>query len=117
MKNTITLKMVSEDTAILQRNAQDMICPMMPPITMRQKVSHPLYGVQEQIQVQKSPCNSNCPLFDIQDNSKVIIKCGGSDMLYQIEETLPFVNPENSNVSEPTNDKVKFLNLNNQTTT
>ena len=112
MKTVVTLRMVSEETAVLQRNGQDMVCPMMPPITSRNKVQHPIYGMQDQVQVQKSPCNSSCPLFDIHNETelpKVSVNCGGNRMIYQICKIEPFKAPEPA--QEPTGNDAKIINL------
>lgn len=89
MDNKITLKMVSKDIGILQRNNQDLICPLVPPMTIRQRATTALGQVQEQVHIQKSSCNSNCPLFQINENKdnwmSATICCGGSPVVYDIE--------------------------------
>lgn len=87
--------MASENVAILQRNGEDMVCPFVPPLQIRQRVQNALGQVGEQISIQKSSCNTNCPLFDLSriGANYVSVKCSGVELEYKIEDTIAFENP------------------------
>jgi hypothetical protein len=93
IKSRMTIKMVNENLAVLQRNGEDMVCPFVPPIQLRQKVQNAFGQIGEQISIQKSPCNSNCPLFEINPTS-VSITCSGKSVDYTIEEVYEYNTPK-----------------------
>lgn len=86
IENKMKLKMISEGIAILQRNEQDLVCPIVPPVEIRQKIQNALGQVNEQISIQKSPCNTNCPLLFIDSKQEITLNCGGNPVKYKIEE-------------------------------
>lgn len=96
IKSKMTLKMANNNVAILQRNGEDMVCPFVPPLQIRQKVQNAFGQIGEQLSIQKSPCNSNCPLFDI-GIDKVFICCSGTKIEHTIQETFEYKLPEENN--------------------
>lgn len=91
IENKMTLKMVSKSVAILQRNGEDMVCPFVPPMQIRHRSLNSLGQVTEQVNIQKSPCNSNCPLFQIQQRgNSITLSCSGSDVDYALRNYIPF---------------------------
>jgi hypothetical protein len=82
------IRMVSDELGILQRGGFDMICPIVPPMQVRQRTQNQLTGaVQEQIGFQKNSCNTNCPLMEIGDNY-VILKCGSESIKHEITKII-----------------------------
>ena len=80
------LRMITETYAILTRDGMDLVCPHVPPLTFRQhKGQNIIGGGAEEITIQKSPCNTGCPLFNINE-SKVEICCSGVKVSYNIED-------------------------------
>lgn len=102
IKTDMTLKMVSENVAVLQRNGEDMVCPFVPPMQIRQRFQNALGQVSEQISIQKSPCNSNCPLFTILQGNVIALSCSGGSVKYKIEKCIPL--PEIKNEQEDKDD-------------
>ena len=100
IKNEMTLKMANENVAVLQRNGEDMVCPFVPPLQIRQKVQNAFGQIGEQLSIQKSPCNSNCPLFEIQTTGNTItINCSGKSVDYTIIKTFEYKQPDiNDNI-------------------
>lgn len=91
LKNEITIRLVTNDFGILVRNGVDLICPLVPPLQFRQiKQGSSLIGGQPQgeIGIQKTACNSGCPLFHINDNDTVEIFCGGQIISHKIKEVI-----------------------------
>lgn len=88
MKNEIKIRLVAEDFGILMRNGMDMVCPLVPPIQFRQ-IKQGLLGGQpvEEIGIQKSSCNTGCPLLDV-GVGKVHVCCGGSKVTHTILEVI-----------------------------
>ena len=71
--NKKVIRMVSDELGILQRGGFDMICPIVPPMQVRQRTQNQLTGaIQEQVGIQKNSCNTNCPLMEIGDTYVVL---------------------------------------------
>lgn len=103
MKSEMTLKMANQNVAVLQRNGEDMVCPFVPPLQIRQKVQNAFGQIGEQLSIQKSPCNSNCPLFQIKSDESITINCSGNPVHYNINKIIQF--------QEPSLDENNIINL------
>ena len=116
MENKITLKMISEEVGVLQRNGQDMICPMVAPVTLRQRTVNALGQPMEQIQIQKSPCISLCPLFLLKQThyTEVNLCCGSGKASYTVTQIIPYAKPEEIINTNSGTDNSKIINLNGQ---
>ena len=90
LKNEITIRLVSDDFGILSRNGMDLVCPFVPPMPFRQQKQSTILGgqPQEEILMQKSACNTGCPLFEIHENDTVSICCGSDKVKYTIKEVI-----------------------------
>jgi len=106
LKNEIKIRLVSDNFGLLVRNDMDLVCPFVPPMPFRQQKQTNIIGgqVQEEIVMQKTACNTGCPLFQINDNDTVEVCCGGSKVLYKISEV---ISVEKQMVKKPDN----ILNL------
>ena len=107
LENKITIKLVSEGMGTLQRNGVDMVCPHVPPMTMRERIPSSIVSggaPQERVTISRSPCNTNCPLFQINgamrgENSSVTLSCGGQNVDYTVKEIIPIPTPVNQQPS------------------
>ena len=90
LENKITIRLITDNFGILVRNGMDLICPLVQPMAFRQqKQSSIMSGQQqEEIGIQKTACNTGCPLFQINDNDTVEICCGGNKVLHSISEVI-----------------------------
>ena len=91
LKNEIELRLVATDFGILTRNGSDLICPFVPPLQFRQiKQNSSLIGgqPQEEIGIQKSACNTGCPLLQINDNNTIELHCGGHKILHKLNKII-----------------------------
>jgi hypothetical protein len=100
IENKMGLRMITETFGILTRDDMDLVCPLVPPLTFRQPKQNVIGGGFEEITVQKSPCNTGCPLFNM-NGSKVEICCGGTKVEYVISK---IENPENNQLKITKND-------------
>lgn len=80
--------MVAENFGVLQRNGYDLVCPLIPPQTIRAIVKSPLGHPQEQISMQKVSCNTVCPLFKINTDDTVSVCCGAVEVVHKIEKII-----------------------------
>jgi hypothetical protein len=86
--NKKVIRMVSDELGILQRGGFDMICPIVPPMQVRQRTQNQLTGaIQEQVGIQKNSCNTNCPLMEIGD-TYVVLKCGSESLKHEISKVI-----------------------------
>lgn len=82
------ITMLQDNYGVLQRGGFDMICPIVPPIQVKQRTQNQITGaVHEQIGLQKNSCNTNCPLMEIGDNH-VVLHCGGHPMKHEISKII-----------------------------
>lgn len=91
LKNEITLRLVANDFGILVRNGSDLICPFVPPLQFRQiKQNSALIGgqTQEEIGIQKSACNTGCPLIQINNDDTIDVCCGGQKVTHKINKII-----------------------------
>ena len=91
IKNEITLRLVANDLGILVRNGSDLICPFVPPLQFRQiKQNSALIGgqPQEDIGIQKSACNTGCPLMQINDDGTLDVCCGGQKVTHKLNKII-----------------------------
>jgi hypothetical protein len=97
--NKKIIRMVSDDLGVLQRGGFDMVCPIVPPVQVKQRVQNPLMGgaIQEQIQIQKNSCNTNCPLMEIASDF-VVLHCGGNPIRHEIKKVIDLGDNDNDDV-------------------
>jgi len=90
LKNEIKIRLIADNVGILTRNGMDLICPLVQPMTFRQqRPTSVLSGQQqEEIGIQKTACNTGCPLLQINDNDTVEVCCGGTKVLHKIIEVI-----------------------------
>lgn len=91
IKNVIELRLVATDFGILTRNGADLICPFVPPLQFRQiKQGSALIGgqPQEEIGIQKSACNTGCPLMQLNNDNSVDICCGGQKVTHKLNKII-----------------------------
>ncbi len=105
-KDKISLRMITDDFASLQRNGIDFLCPHIPPMQVRQRVPSAIVGgqPQEQIMIQKAVCNTGCPLFQFVDEDCVSVNCGATPVKYKIEEIKEIL-------EEPKSEEPKIFNI------
>lgn len=110
MKNEIKIRLVAEDFGILMRNGMDMVCPLVPPIQFRQ-IKQGLLGGQpvEEIGIQKSSCNTGCPLLNIK-MGVVEVCCGGTKVEHPITKIITI--EEQMEKSEKDDNVIDFKNKN-----
>ena len=104
IKDEISLKMIGDGFAGLIRNDYDLICPMVQPHPVRQMVKSNIIGgqMQEQMILQKTICNTGCPLFQVNQNDTVTICCGGTPVTHKISKVIPVLEqPKNPNPNDP----------------
>lgn len=89
LKNEVSIRLVADDFGILTRNGMDLVCPFIPPVPFRQQKATNIIGGQSQdeIVMQKSACNTMCPLFQYKENI-VELHCGGDKITHKIKEIL-----------------------------
>jgi hypothetical protein len=97
LENKMTIKMVAENFGVLQRNGYDLVCPIVPPQTIRQVVKGSLGQPQEQISVQKTSCNTVCPLIKINDDDSVSVCCGAVEVVHKIEKIIELLDSNEQN--------------------
>lgn len=97
-KDKISLRMITDDFASLQRNGIDFLCPHIPPMQVRQRVTSAIVGgqPQEQIMIQKAVCNTGCPLFQFIEDDCVSVNCGAVPVKYKIEEIIDILDEQKS---------------------
>lgn len=103
IKSEINLKLIGDGFAGLMRNDYDLICPMVQPFPVRQLVKSNIIGgqMQEQMTIQKTICNTGCPLFQVNDNDTVTICCGGTPVTHRISKVIPILEqPKNTNKND-----------------
>ena len=82
------ITMLQDNYGVLQRGGFDMICPIVPPIQVKQRTQNQITGaVHEQIGLQKNSCKTNCPLMEIGDNH-VVLHCGGHPIKHEISKII-----------------------------
>lgn len=98
IKDKISLRIIADDFASLQRNDNDFLCPHIPPMQVRQRVASGIVGgqPQEQIMIQKAVCNTGCPLFQFIDDDCVSINCGAVPVKYKVEEVKDILDEQKS---------------------
>lgn len=118
IKNEITLRELSEDAVVLVRNGLDMVCPIIPPIPVRQaqpQASILTSGNQQQAQVvpTRSSCCSMCPLFNVINNEKtgvrILVTCGAEPIIYDPTKLVTVadqMNPTKGEQTKPLNKNV-----------
>jgi len=87
IKNEVSIRLVGDDFGILTRNGMDLVCPFIPPVPFRQPKQNIIGGSQEEIVMQKSACNTMCPLFQYKENI-VELHCGGDKIVHELKEVL-----------------------------
>jgi hypothetical protein len=87
IKNEVSIRLVADDFGILTRNGMDLVCPFIPPVPFRQQKQNIIGGGQDEIVMQKSACNTMCPLFQY-SGSIVELHCGGDKITHKIKEIL-----------------------------
>ena len=92
LKDKMEIKMITDGLGSLIRNGLDVICPFIPPVTFIKKKPMEM-GVQQEdeLNIQKTACNSSCPLFKINDKT-VDICCGGTKITHKISKVIPIEN-------------------------
>ncbi|MBK7362934.1 MAG: hypothetical protein IPJ01_11620 [Micavibrio sp.] len=90
LKNEIKIRLVMDNFGILVRNDMDLVCPFVPPMPFRQQKQTTLLGgqSQEEIMMQKSACNTGCPLMQINDKDTIEVCCGGAKVTHKIAEVI-----------------------------
>jgi hypothetical protein len=82
------ITILQNNYGVLQRGGFDMICPIVPPMQVKQVIQNQITGaVQQQIGLQQKSCNTNCPLMEIGDNH-VILNCGGHQIKHEISKII-----------------------------
>lgn len=88
IENKITLKLFAEGVGGLQRNGHDLVCPHQPPLQFKQMVQGIGGKSQEQVSIQKTSCNTSCPLTRVNSDNSIDVCCGGSTVTYKIEKVI-----------------------------
>lgn len=96
VENKISLRMFAEGVGGLQRNGFDLVCPYQAGIPMKQVIKGVSGQQQEQISIQKTTCNTSCPLAKVNDDDTIDVCCGATPIKYTIEKVIEVPNDNNS---------------------
>jgi len=97
IEEKMSLRMLSKDFVVLQRNGGDIQCPIIPPMQIRKTVN--VGGAnREHVEVTRTSCTSVCSLFKVLDGGKKVSLHCGSGVEHAIQEIVPIseeVKPNN----------------------
>lgn len=66
IKNDFSLRGITENDYIMQRNGVDMVCPIVPPQKMQQPVPpNAPVGTKPTVVSTRTSCSSMCPMFEL----------------------------------------------------
>ncbi len=94
IKNDFNLRGITDNDYILQRNGTDMVCPIVPPVMMKQPTPTTAGQIPQppQMIATRTSCSSMCPLFELKNDEKGIlssvVSCGSTPIVRNISKVV-----------------------------
>ncbi len=102
IKNDFSLRGITDNDYVLQRNGIDMVCPEVPPVMMKQKVASAVgQPPQEQVVSTRTSCSTMCPKFELVNDEKNVLSartvCGCVAVVRNISKVVSVVDAMEAN--------------------